>query len=460
MTVLSWLIESVVRLALLAAAVAALLPVLRVTAADTRLRVWSFVLVAAMVLPFVPTLWAVPMPSVAGAEAAGRLMGSTIAVSQTVAPSGTTFPISLSEGLIVIYGAGVFVLLLRLVIGRVWSRRLQVSARAVPGQSFHESALVHVPVTVGLLHPAIILPDTWRSWPADTLAAVIAHEHAHASRRDGLWATLALLHRAIHWINPLSWWLARHLVSLSERASDDAALGRGIAPTRYAEILLGFATVVSTGHPRVAWIVPMARPSGRDTERRLDRVLTWKGRPAMTRFRFALLVLFLAAGSAGVYTASLVIEVKTPGIPTKTVFFPDTPLPAPTPAPASTPAPRQTAVPRAAEPVLPTTVAEKDIATDQKAEPVVVMPVATRRVDPKYTPEAMRAKIQGTVTLVVSIDEKGAVTGAKVAESLDAEHGLDTNAIDAIMRWSFLPGTVDGEAKAFDVKVTMEFRLH
>jgi TonB family protein len=458
MTVLSWLIESAVRLALLTAAVAALLTVLRVTAADVRLRVWSFVLVAAMALPFVPTLWAVPIP-VSGGEAAGRLMSSTIAVSQTVAPSATAFPISPSEGLIVVYGAGVLILLLRLVIGRVWSRRLRASAHVVPGQPFLESALVHVPVTVGLLRPAIILPETWRSWPADTLAAVVAHEHAHASRRDGLWATLALLHRAIHWINPLSWWLARHLVSLSERASDDAALGRGIAPTRYAEILLGFATLISTGHPRVAWIVPMARPSGRDTERRLDRVLTWKGRPAMTRFRLAILVLLLAAGSAGVYTASLVTEVKTPPIPTKTVFFPATPPPASTPAQASAPSPRQSPAPRAAEPVS-TPVSNTNVPTAQKADPVVVMPVATKRVDPKYTPEAMRAKIQGKVTLLASIDEKGVVTAAKVAESLDAEHGLDSNAIDALMGWTFLPGTVDGVAKAFEVKVTMEFRLH
>ncbi len=96
----------------------------------------------------------------------------------------------------------------------------------------------------------------------------------------------------------------------------------------------------------------------------------------------------------------------------------------------------------------------------QKAEPVIVQPVVTKRVDPKYTPEAMRAKIQGIVVLLVTIDAKGVVTGATVAESLDTEHGLDANAIDAVMQWSFTPGTIDGVAKPFRFKVTMEFRLH
>jgi TonB family protein len=97
---------------------------------------------------------------------------------------------------------------------------------------------------------------------------------------------------------------------------------------------------------------------------------------------------------------------------------------------------------------------------EQKSGPVVVAPVVLKRVDPKYTPEAMRAKIQGTVTLLVTIDANGVVTGATVAESLDAEHGLDNSAIAAVMQWSFRPGTIDGVAKAFDVKISMEFRLH
>lgn len=96
----------------------------------------------------------------------------------------------------------------------------------------------------------------------------------------------------------------------------------------------------------------------------------------------------------------------------------------------------------------------------QKAGPVIVQPVVKKRVDPKYTPEAMRAKIQGQVILLVVIDANGVVKSATVAESLDSEHGLDASAIDAVMQWFFTPGTIDGVAKPFSFKVTMEFRLH
>jgi protein TonB len=93
-------------------------------------------------------------------------------------------------------------------------------------------------------------------------------------------------------------------------------------------------------------------------------------------------------------------------------------------------------------------------------DPTVVAPVLVKQVHPKYTPAAMRARIQGTVTLQVTVDAKGDVTAAKVTESLDAEHGLDTNALDAVMQWKYTPGTIGGTPKAFGVEVKVEFRLH
>lgn len=434
MTMLWWIVESSARLTLLAGLAAAAMWALRVTSPETRLRVWSAVIAASFVLPFLPDQWVVPI----SAGLTGTISSSVVMTLSGPAADGSPVVGRLSsinalDIALLVYGVGVAALLARLASGWSWARRLTAEAIPVAGQRFSESTLVHVPVTVGLFHPRVIVPHTWRMWPEDMLAAVLAHEGAHASRRDGLWLTLAFVLRAIQWINPLSWWLPRHMASLSERASDDAALVRGVAPTRYAEILLNFATVVATRHRRVAWIVAMARPSGRDTERRLDRVLTWKGRAEMSRSRLMLLGLVLVAGSAAVYTAT---------IANLSAFPPDSPVLS-----------RFTPMQFPAEPPMPPVTA-------QKAEPVVVMPVVTKRVDPKYTPEAMRQKIQGQVTLLVNIDAKGVVTGATVAESLDAELGLDSNAIDAVMQWSFRPGTIDGVAKPFSVKVMMEFRLH
>lgn len=450
MTMLWWVVESAVRLTLLAGLVASALWALRVTSAETRLRVWTTVIAASFLLPFLPDQWVVPISvGIADAMSSSVLVTLSSAASDTGDSTGLGLLSSLNALTIVllVYAIGVIVLLARLVFGWSWAKRLTREATPVAGRAFLESALVHVPVTVGFLRPRIIVPDTWRSWPEDMLAAVLAHEGAHASRRDGLCLTLALLHRAIQWINPISWWMARHMATLSERASDDAALVRGVRPTRYAEIVLSFATAVATRHRRVAWIVAMARPSGRDTERRLDRVLTWKGRAEMSRSRLMLLGLILVAVSAAVYTATIAnLSAFPPDSPVLSRF---TPVQFPA-EPAVLPVTKDTATDRL----------RRDKATSQKAEPVVVQPVATKRVDPKYTPDAMRAKIQGIVTLLVVIDAKGVVKSATVAESLDAEYGLDANAIDAVMQWTFLPGTINGVATPFSVKVAMEFRLH
>jgi len=434
-TLLWWLVESSFRLTVLVGLAAAAMAALRVTSPEVRLRVWTTVIAASFLLPMLPEQWAMPIstPALVGPIGAASSVASR---SAEVEPLLSFDPVTI---VVIAYVIGVLALLARLAFGWSWAMRLKRDATPVPGQSFFESPLVHVPVTVGLFAPRIVVPHTWRTWPADMLSAVLAHEGAHASRRDGLWLTLALVHRACQWINPLSWWLPRHMAALSERASDDAALTRGVAPTRYAEMLLSFANAVATRQGRVAWVVAMARPAGRDTERRLDRVLSWKGRPSMTRARLVILAIVLAVGSAAVYTASLMTDVDTPAIPEETVFVALPPPPA-TPAPAPAPA---GAIPQ------------------QKMEdPTVVAPVLVKQVHPKYTADAMRAKIQGTVTLQVTIDAAGDVTAAKVTESLDAELGLDTNAIDAVMQWKFKPGTIGGTPKVFSVEIKVEFRLH
>lgn len=415
MTMFWWVVESSVRLTLLAGLVAVVMWALRVTSAEARLRAWSAVIAASFVLPWLPDQWLVPDVLSLAAPVSSPLSVSSPGVA--VAPSHST-PAGLLPAvdaltvMVLVYAVGVVALLTRLALGWTWARRLLRDAVPVAGQSFSESPLVHVPVTVGLLRPAIIVPDTWRTWPADTLDAVLAHERAHASRLDGLWLTVALLHRALHWINPLSWWLARHMASLSEAASDDAALSKGVAPTRYAEIVLGFATAVATRQQRVAWVVAMARPAGRDTERRLDRVLTWKGRAVMSRSRVCVLAFVLMSGSAAVYTAGV-----TPEAP---------PL---------------------------------EAAVQAVGEPVKTSPTIRSRVNPKYTPDARRARVQGIVEMEIEIDTAGAVAAAKVIKSLDTNFGLDEEALRTVRLWSFRPATVDGKPVPFTAVVQMEFRL-
>lgn len=90
----------------------------------------------------------------------------------------------------------------------------------------------------------------------------------------------------------------------------------------------------------------------------------------------------------------------------------------------------------------------------------IVNPTLLRQEQPKYTSEAMRAKIQGTVELDVVVLENGTVGDVQIAKSLDKSFGLDQEAIIAAKKWLFRPGTRQGQPVPIIVRLILEFRLH
>lgn len=93
--------------------------------------------------------------------------------------------------------------------------------------------------------------------------------------------------------------------------------------------------------------------------------------------------------------------------------------------------------------------------TDDKSKPTA--PVALNAVDPAYTADAMRDRVEGTVTLYAVIRPDGTVTDIKVLNSLDDR--LDSSAMRALSRWHFRPGTKNGEAIALEAVVQIPFKL-
>jgi len=87
-------------------------------------------------------------------------------------------------------------------------------------------------------------------------------------------------------------------------------------------------------------------------------------------------------------------------------------------------------------------------------------PVLIRQVDPKYTPEAMRAKIQGVVELEAVVGANGVITDVRVHKSLDRAFGLDEEAMRVARLWMFRPARFQGKAVSMVVIIQMEFRLH
>ena len=89
----------------------------------------------------------------------------------------------------------------------------------------------------------------------------------------------------------------------------------------------------------------------------------------------------------------------------------------------------------------------------------VTPPRLVKETKPRYTPDAMRAKIQGTVRLEAVVRADGTITDVKVTQSLDKDFGLDDQAIAAIKKWEFKPGTKDGKPVAVRIEAEMSFRL-
>jgi protein TonB len=87
----------------------------------------------------------------------------------------------------------------------------------------------------------------------------------------------------------------------------------------------------------------------------------------------------------------------------------------------------------------------------------VTEPVLLWKIEPEYTDEARRAKIQGTVVLHIEVDTRGQAQNITVRQSLGL--GLDERAIEAVRRWRFRPGYRNGKPWAASALVQVNFRL-
>lgn len=103
--------------------------------------------------------------------------------------------------------------------------------------------------------------------------------------------------------------------------------------------------------------------------------------------------------------------------------------------------PRQTVLPRSAK----------------VGQDGVTAPQPLYRVEPKYTPEARNAHVEGTVTLSTVVEADGSVSRVKVLKGLDP--GLDKNAVAAVSTWKFKPAEKDGKPVAVAAQIEVRFQL-
>ena len=151
---------------------------------------------------------------------------------------------------------------------------------------FYQSEAVSGPMTLGLLRPAVLLP------PEGAAPAALRHELYHIKRRDVAYKGLLFLACALHWFDPLVWWMLRVADRDVEACCDAAVVAGqdGSYKRSYGELLLSAA-----GERRVS---PFATRFGGGAEQMKSR-LTQLFRPGKRSRALVCVLLALAVVLSG-----------------------------------------------------------------------------------------------------------------------------------------------------------------
>ncbi|HUR00878.1 MAG TPA: M56 family metallopeptidase, partial [Gemmatimonadaceae bacterium] len=105
-----------------------------------------------------------------------------------------------------------------------------------------------VPVTWGIVYPAVLLPQDADTWSEERRRFVLVHEMAHVKRFDALTQLVAQISIALFWFDPLVWIAAHRMRVEREHACDDYVLRDGTTPSLYAGELLEMVRSIGTPH--------------------------------------------------------------------------------------------------------------------------------------------------------------------------------------------------------------------
>jgi TonB family protein len=265
---------------------------------------------------------------------------------------------------------------------------------------------IGIPATIGARHPAVLLPRHVGRLPLPVQRAVVCHELIHVRRRDWAAAVVEELWCAIFWFHPAARALASRLCLAREVLVDAATIAHTRDRRAYAAALLEF----SAARTRLAGATALI--GRRQLERRIALIAQEAPMPRRFIARIALAAV-AAAGTTVAATMSLPIAVTE--AQTRKIYRGD--------------------------------------------DAGITLPQAVEEVLPRYTAEAMQARIQGSVWVKAIVLESGDVDEVTVTKSLDDQHGLDQQAVDAARQWKFKPGTIKGKPVPVEITIEMTFTL-
>lgn len=118
-----------------------------------------------------------------------------------------------------------------------------------------------MPMSYGLLRPAVFLPADAAEWDKERRSMVLLHELAHVRRGDFASQIMARVALSLYWWNPLAWFAWRAFLNEQERAADDLVLSAGAPAAKYAGHLLEIARTMQLAPAIADATLAMARRS-------------------------------------------------------------------------------------------------------------------------------------------------------------------------------------------------------
>ncbi len=134
------------------------------------------------------------------------------------------------------------------------------------------------PLLTGGRRPTIWLPGDSDEWNVGKLDAVLHHEIAHLSRRDGAWQWLSTLTACFWWWNPAAWFALARLKSETEHAADELVLVRKVSATDYAQALVEIASALLPRPTRVFGVPMLGASAIEQRVRAMLRDNPWRGK--------------------------------------------------------------------------------------------------------------------------------------------------------------------------------------
>ncbi len=121
-----------------------------------------------------------------------------------------------------------------------WQKALRESAAKIGLRALPELRMkvgLSSPVVTGIRRSVILMPHHADQWSEDTREMAILHELGHLQRKD-LWVRYAAdIACALHWYNPLVWWMRAKLLSQCEYACDAHVIASGADAGDYVRAL-------------------------------------------------------------------------------------------------------------------------------------------------------------------------------------------------------------------------------